>query len=385
MKMTDFSKMIEDVALRIPSLPTIPRKNIFDILDIPRKETINSKILAYFLDPNEDHAYGELFRNSILAVLKSKNIEVDDEFYESVVSVVVEERTRNVKEKANRLKSIDIVLEGYKWCIIIENKIDHFLKNPLDIYLEHAQAKNKNLISIVLSVKQLDTSLCSDFINITHKDLINEVRKQIPFDTSIPELDIFYLREYFKNLESHYYNLNNQPKMNDIVTSLTTHCKSIIEIENKKKKAIEFVNREIKRVFEENNYVEKELWFVHPDDENLAFYVYDAKSIIETNSVKIYYEVWHGLKTKTTEDVIRKEIEIKSLSPCLYHDQVNDNLNMLKLVTFYEEKFINENINFGDKLNQVLNDIFFSENGIEYQALKKLNLGLKPAKQYASN
>lgn len=67
--MDDFIKKIEDAALRLPSLPDKPRKNFFDILNIQRKETLNSNILAYFFNPKEDNAYGELFKDALLSVL----------------------------------------------------------------------------------------------------------------------------------------------------------------------------------------------------------------------------------------------------------------------------------------------------------------------------
>lgn len=373
-----FWKTIEDIALSLPPLPNIPRKNFFDILGVQRKETLNSKILAYFFNPNEDHAYGELFKNALLAVIDSKIGEIDDIYYNPVTSVVTEERTNSVKEEENRFKSIDIVLEGRDWCIIIENKVDHKLDNPFDIYLEHAQSKKKKLLCLVLSLEILDPKPGFGFINITHQDLINEVRKEIPFDTSIPELDIFYLREYFKNIESHYFNLSNQPKMNDIVTALASNHRAVNEIEKKKREAIDFLNAEIKRIFESFNYVESELWYVHPKDENLAFWINDAKEIIETNQVFIMFEVWKELKTKTSEEEIERLIEIKSISPCLYHDRVTDKKDRYKLVKFYEEEFIKTDTNFSEKLIQVLKEIFFSPNGIEAQALTKLNLGLDP-------
>ena len=165
--MQELSKTIEDITLRLPPLPNIPRKNIFDILGVQRKETLNSKLLAYFFDPNEDHAYGELFKNALLAVVDSKIDGIDDIYYNTITSVVTEERTSSVKEEENRLKSIDIVLEGRDWCILIENKIDHLLNNPLDIYLEHAQSKKKELLCLVLSLELLNPKPDFEFINIS--------------------------------------------------------------------------------------------------------------------------------------------------------------------------------------------------------------------------
>jgi hypothetical protein len=380
--MNEFAKTIEDVALRLPSLPIIPRKNFFDILSVQRKETVNSKILAYFFDANEDHAFGELFKNALLSTLKSKKVEIDQVFYTPLTIATTEERTTSAKEEENQFKWIDIVLEGDKWCIIIENKVDHLLNNPLNIYLEHAKTKNKNLLCVVLSLHQLNEKPGDGFINITHQDFINEVRKEIPFDTSIPEIDLFYLREYFKNIESHYFNLNNQPMMNDVVTALASNSKAILEIETKKREAINFINAEIERVFSEFNYYASQVWHVHPENENLCFRITDAQEILETNSVSIFFEVWKELKDKTTEEEIEKEITFDKLSNRLYHERTTDKTNSYKLAVYHEPDFINPKIIFRNKLIQILKDNFFCANGIEEQAITKLRLGIESAKRY---
>jgi len=380
--MNEFAKTIEDVALRLPSLPIIPRKNFFDILSVQRKETVNSKILAYFFDANEDHAFGELFKNALLSTLKSKKVEIDQVFYTPLTIATTEERTTSAKEEENQFKWIDIVLEGDKWCIIIENKVDHLLNNPLNIYLEHAKTKNKNLLCVVLSLHQLNEKPGDGFINITHQDFINEVRKEIPFDTSIPEIDLFYLREYFKNIESHYFNLNNQPMMNDVVTALASNSKAILEIETKKREAINFINAEIERVFSEFNYYASQVWYVHPENENLCFRITDAQEILETNRVSIFFEVWKELKDKTTEEEIEKEITFDKLSHRLYHERTTDKTNSYKLVVYHEPDFISPKIIFRNKLTQILKDNFFCANGIEEQAITKLRLGIESSKRY---
>jgi hypothetical protein len=378
--MNEFAKKIEDVALRLPNLPNIPRKNFFDILSIQRKEKINSKALAYFFDANEDHAYGELFKNALLRTIESKNVDINQAFYSPLIRAGNEEFTRFAKKDNNRNKWIDIVLEGDRWCIVIENKIGHLLNNPLDAYLEHAQSKKKHLLCVVLSLHPLKEKPNYGFINITHQDLINEVRKEIPFDTSIPEIDLFYLREYFKNIESHYFNLNNQPKMNDIISALAKNREFISDIEHKKIKAIDFIDNEIKKVFETFNYKQNDVWYVHPQDDNLSFWINDARDILENNKIHIFFEVWKELKNKTSEEEIHSKILINELSQCLNHDRVVDNLDRYKIVIFYEEEFIKENITFSDKLTEILENIFFSPNGIEKQAITKLGLGLEAAK-----
>ena len=83
---------VEKIALSLPDLPKRPRKNRYNILGTQNKETINSRALVYFLDPNEDHGFGTLFFDSFLEVI-SKKIEDKAElkYYSGEFKVLTEE------------------------------------------------------------------------------------------------------------------------------------------------------------------------------------------------------------------------------------------------------------------------------------------------------
>ena len=68
------------------------------------------------------------------------------------------------------------------WSIIIENKIDASLYNDLNEYYESTNGKNK--IGVVLSLRDESTTISAKtqepFVSITHKELIERVKLNLP-------------------------------------------------------------------------------------------------------------------------------------------------------------------------------------------------------------
>ena len=57
----------------LDSLPPIdePRRSIFDVADLSHRETANSNLLAYFLDPEEEHGLSKMFLTSLIEAFSS--------------------------------------------------------------------------------------------------------------------------------------------------------------------------------------------------------------------------------------------------------------------------------------------------------------------------
>ena len=206
--MTDFEKVIENVAVRLPKLPAKRKKNIYDILGVQTKETINSRVLAYFLNNKEEHQFNTLFIDALKELLKEKQKDgtgIDIEAFTGDFNVLTEDVTRRAIEEEEKQKRIDVSIEGNDWTIIIENKINHTLNNPLKAYWEHAQAKfSNNVIGVILSIPKLPRQECVvndniKYINITHKELIRRVQKNLIIGTKTNDLSLFYLKEYLQN------------------------------------------------------------------------------------------------------------------------------------------------------------------------------------------
>ena len=87
-----------------------------------------SEILAFFLKPDGAHNLGNLFLSTYLELCGLNQL------CEPLDNVQV-----NPQSFTKAKTWIDIEIIGVGWCLIIENKIYHWLANPLDTYEKHAQ------------------------------------------------------------------------------------------------------------------------------------------------------------------------------------------------------------------------------------------------------
>lgn len=300
----DITKATTLLNARLPALPNRPRKNLFDILKIQHREIRNSNILAYFFDPNEEHGFGSLFSDALqeiavekIAVLKESHSHLsfnDISSFDEVKTVVTEQQTSGAKTKT---KSIDIVLEGDDWVIGIENKIHHHLANPLNTYWEHLKSKRKTPFGVLLTLfpyKIEHGKLNNDnyFLNLTHRELLERVQQNIQLTGESSDTDIFYLREYFKNIESHYYHLKHTPEMDAIVQGITENYDTINNILKKKVAAENHIEEQINAVFSEYGYVRNSNWFRREDEKfDLFFYLPPASKLLKTNALRICFEI----------------------------------------------------------------------------------------------
>ncbi|MEZ4954385.1 MAG: PD-(D/E)XK nuclease family protein [Saprospiraceae bacterium] len=182
------------------------RKNLLDIAGFPRWETVNSNILAFYFDEQEEHNFKRLFMDSLLELVKEK-----EPF--KTLDATVFDTPYQVERETNR---IDILLRGIgqgdvsPWAIIIENKIDHILANPLDYYWSSVNAEKK--LGIVLNLHPLSEPAIIDldgeqiqFANVTHKQLMERVQQNLgAYFAEADDRHLLLLKEYFSNIQSHY-------------------------------------------------------------------------------------------------------------------------------------------------------------------------------------
>lgn len=149
------------------------------IAGISELEMAWSNIYAYYMNPRNEPEYAFAFTTALLELCGLSRSEVlpNDNY---CVSTEV---------PTSKLSRIDILIDG-EGSIIIENKINHILNNPLDEYWDYAA---NPVVLIVLTISRLSEyelkSFCFKWnsnrendnrikcINITHYDLMIQAKK----------------------------------------------------------------------------------------------------------------------------------------------------------------------------------------------------------------
>lgn len=157
---------------------------LMEIARFPKQENVYSNILAFLLDSEQVHGFGELFIRSIMAVYgrhcpagwPGKGVAP-----ESVRG------TQNVEREAttDSGKRIDLLIECADFVICIENKIRFRLHNDLGEYRKHCEeisnGHRDRVLGIVLSPHRVShpSLQAHRFVNIIYDDLVDEVRHRM--------------------------------------------------------------------------------------------------------------------------------------------------------------------------------------------------------------
>lgn len=186
--------------------PEFPDKELtfLEVIAHDSKETTISSMYSFFLE-NGNHRLGRLFLNSLLEIANRKSKKsIDFEKWEVYQEVV----TKNNKR-------IDIVVEELNEknskALIIENKIYAPLYNDLNEYWNYYDIADQNKIGIVLSLESISVKT-NNFINITHKEYLYEVRKNLGFYfTKGSNKAITLLKDFMESMDE-FYNLDEGMK-----------------------------------------------------------------------------------------------------------------------------------------------------------------------------
>ncbi len=157
---------------------------LMEIAGFPRRENVYSNILAFLLDSERVHGFGELFIRSIMAVYGRHcpagwpGKGVAPESFRGTHKVEREATT-------DSRKSIDLLIECAEFVICIENKIRSPLHNDLREYRKHCEkisnGHRDRVLGIVLSPDRVShpSLKAHRFVNITYGDLVDEVRHRM--------------------------------------------------------------------------------------------------------------------------------------------------------------------------------------------------------------
>jgi len=143
------------------------KENYFAVCGFPHFENVASNVLSFFLNAENGHGFGTLFFDALV-----KCCGIGQEFDGHAFRVSREVVTGNNKR-------IDIMLEDGFSCFVIENKIWAPLTNDLDDYYAYAREifLEKNIFGVIIGIRRIE-SPTKNFVSITWKDLIREIRRK---------------------------------------------------------------------------------------------------------------------------------------------------------------------------------------------------------------
>ena len=206
----------------------------------PHYENVISNIYAFFLEPEQEHGFDDLFLTSLFDCINEVNPK--GEFMPSDEYQITTETSTDCNGR------IDILLTGETNAIIIENKIYHHLDNGLKDYWESA-TKNidkKTSIGIVLSLIKNEKIEHPRFINITHKEFMNKVSENIgKYHLSASLKYLTFLQDFQQNI----YNLSNKLMEKE-------HLKIYLENQNEIEDAIALKKQYKEKVYQQVNAIE---------------------------------------------------------------------------------------------------------------------------------
>ena len=149
----DFSKV------RLPPQPV----NVFDLSGFPRWETVASNVLAYFLDPRDErHGLGTLFIDALLETLNGtpplrSGGRANAESFNATMHLGSREWVVQTEHSTDDRKRIDIYLTNtaLDLAIILENKLDASVYNPLESYARRAITEFATVLTAVIAPRPI--------------------------------------------------------------------------------------------------------------------------------------------------------------------------------------------------------------------------------------
>ncbi len=165
-----------------------------EIAGYPHFENVCSNILAFYLQPSNNHGFGTLFLD-VLAALVDEEIEIDGQG----IDVRREELTGNGKR-------IDLVIESDNYVFGIENKIFAGLYSPFSDYSNHLESMSNGrpVYKILLSLRSVQSSpQLYGFYPISYEILFQKVLTNVGlcFLTS-HEPHTTFLRDFIKTIQN---------------------------------------------------------------------------------------------------------------------------------------------------------------------------------------
>lgn len=337
MEKNSFEKFFQEVNEIYNKIPK-KEKTFMEISGYPHYENVCSNILAFYLNPQEEHGLKDLFINAFIKIYSTKTHMNYSNVNTTDVTIFREYQTIN----NNRL---DIVLQNNDIVIGIENKIYASVYNDLNDYANTLNKLNKKSIKIVLSLnEENEISTHSQFINITYSELFSYIIPLIRECNSSNKWIIF-LNEFISNLEKTGVDKIMELEINEWIKSRKQDIDKFYSIINVAKDNIENKLKELKNTFENNSSIKNKFKSYKENDLLQCEYIVldcgcNLDIYLGIDGWKIGVFIWKKTKIFEIKDVLIKN--------GLQIIEENDNHELL-----YKFNYADEIANIVSKVEQI--------------------------------
>ena len=269
-------------------LPTL-----MEIAGFPRWENVYSNILAFLLDSEQVHGFGQLFIRSIMAIYSSR---CPDGWPKKGLDPESIQDTERVEREVSTVtqKRIDILLKCEGLVVCIENKIWSGLHNDLGEYRKHCEkfsdGNRDSVVGIILSPdpdRVPNPSLEEHrFVSITYGDLVDEVRRRMGSYIGPHNTQYQYLLFDFLEQASRFSRTNTMS--DDQRKFLEFWCKNDEKISNIHSKCKEMIAELVKRGIAEAHIDQCMKRLTEREQKVFKTRTYEGRDVIDTGRVSVF-------------------------------------------------------------------------------------------------
>jgi hypothetical protein len=190
--MAQFDELLEGLK-KLPPLQS-REKTFMEIAGYPHFENVCSNILAFYLNPNNEHGFGTLLLDALARVINEE--------------IKTNEQSIQVKREAitDENKRIDLVIESDDYILAIENKIFAGIDNPFQSYSEHLEklSNGRKIYKVLLSFHTVQESPCLyGFKLVSYEPFMKEVTKNIEsYSLNALKPHLTFLEDFIQTMQN---------------------------------------------------------------------------------------------------------------------------------------------------------------------------------------
>jgi len=162
--------------LQALSFPQPRQQTFLEVIDLHRIESVSSKLLTFLLNSKAEHGLGHLGLQALFNVL-GINTQKAPETIHITPEVHCRLKSNGRVGRVDLVVDVKVQAKGENHLLVIENKINHKVNNPFDLYVKYCQKNypNHEKTFILMGLKP-PQNIPQDYVFIAHSDFCQSLK-----------------------------------------------------------------------------------------------------------------------------------------------------------------------------------------------------------------